>query len=33
MEVKPEKMWSVAKAKAMQDGSYFKMPLKQRKKL
>jgi len=33
MEVKPEKMWSVAKAKAMQDGSYFKMSLKQRKKL
>ena len=32
-KVSPEKMWSVKKAEALKDGSYFKMSLKQRKAL
>ena len=32
-KIAPQKMWSFARAKAMKDGSYFKMSLQQRNKL
>ena len=32
-KVEPQKMWSIAKAKAMKDGSYFNMNLKQRQSI
>jgi len=32
-KAKPEEMWSVKKAKAIENGTYYGLPLKQRKSL